>query len=119
MTNPATGDRIFLRGLKAECIIGFIDWERRVPQTVVLDLELPVDCARAACTDDVADTLDYKQVAKRIIAFVSESQFKLVARRAHRGAGACRICRGVGAGFTQQAGRHPRLARCRRPYRTN
>ena len=43
-----SGDRIFLRGLTGECIIGFIDWERRVKQTVVLDIEMPVDCARAA-----------------------------------------------------------------------
>ena len=62
-----SGDRIFLRGLTTECIIGFIDWERRVKQTVVLDLELPVDCARAARSDDVADTLDYKKVAKRVL----------------------------------------------------
>ena len=42
------GDRIFLRGLTVDCIIGFVDWERRMRQTVVIDLELPCDCARAA-----------------------------------------------------------------------
>jgi dihydroneopterin aldolase len=77
-------DRIFLRGLAVECIIGFIEWERRIKQTVVIDLELPVDCRRAARTDEVADTLDYKQVAKRVIAFVSDSQFKLVETLAER-----------------------------------
>ena len=77
-------DSIFLRGLAIECIIGFIEWERRVKQTVVIDLELPVDCARAARSDEVTDTLDYKKVAKRIIAFVEESQFKLVETLAHR-----------------------------------
>lgn len=87
MSMSATSDRIFLRGLKVECIIGFIEWERRVPQTVVIDLELPVDCAHAARSDDVADTLDYKKVAKRIIAFVAESQFKLVETLAERIAG--------------------------------
>ena len=55
------GDRIFLHGLEVECIIGFIEWERRVKQTIVLDVEMPVDCARAAASDDVADTLDYKK----------------------------------------------------------
>jgi dihydroneopterin aldolase len=79
-----SGDRIFLRGLTAECIIGFIDWERRVKQTVVLDLELPVDCAHAAITDDVADTLDYKKVAKRVLSFIEASEFKLVETLAHR-----------------------------------
>jgi 7,8-dihydroneopterin aldolase/epimerase/oxygenase len=77
-------DTIFLRGLAIECIIGFIDWERRVKQTVVIDLELPVDCRNAALTDEVADTLDYKRVAKRVIAFVEESQFKLVETLAQR-----------------------------------
>ncbi len=78
------GDRIFLRGLTAECIIGFIDWERRVKQTVVIDLELPVDCARAAASDEVADTVDYKQIAKRVLAFIEASEFKLVETLAHR-----------------------------------
>jgi dihydroneopterin aldolase len=77
-------DRIFLRGLTAECIIGFIEWERRVKQTVAIDLELPVDCGRAAASDDVADTVDYKRVAKRVLAYVEASEFKLVETLAHR-----------------------------------
>ena len=81
---PAHGDRIFLHGLTTQCIIGFIDWERRVKQTVVLDIELPVDCRRAAGSDEVADTLDYKKVAKRVLAFIAASEFKLVETLAHR-----------------------------------
>jgi len=77
-------DRVFVRGLTAECIIGFIAWERRVRQTVVVDLELPVDCARAASTDEVADTVDYNKVAKRALAFIQASEFKLVETLAHR-----------------------------------
>ena len=84
MTHPYSGDRIFLRGLTAECIIGFIDWERRVRQTVVIDLEIPVDCRNAAITDEVADTVDYKKVAKRILAFIEASEFKLVETLAQR-----------------------------------
>jgi dihydroneopterin aldolase len=80
----ATDDRIFLRGLEVECTIGFIDWERRVRQTIVLDLEFPCDCARAAASDAVADTVDYKQVAKRVLAWVPETEFHLVESLAHR-----------------------------------
>jgi 7,8-dihydroneopterin aldolase/epimerase/oxygenase len=80
----STSDTIFLRGLEVECIIGFIDWERRVKQTVVIDLELPVDCRAASIRDEVEDTLDYKKVAKRVIAFVEASEFKLVETLAHR-----------------------------------
>ena len=79
-----TDDRIFLHGLTAEGIIGFVDWERRVKQTVVLDIELPVDCRRAAISDEVSDTLDYKKVAKRVLAFIEASEFKLVETLAHR-----------------------------------
>jgi dihydroneopterin aldolase len=77
-------DRIFLRGLEVQCIIGFIEWERRIKQTVVIDMELPVDCRRAAASDEVVDTLDYKKLAKRVIAFVEASDFKLVETLAHR-----------------------------------
>jgi dihydroneopterin aldolase len=79
-----SGDRIFLHGLTADCIIGFIDWERRVRQTVVVDLEMPVDCRHAALSDEVADTLDYKKVAKRALGFIGASEFKLVETLAHR-----------------------------------
>ena len=79
-----SGDRIFLRGLTAECVIGFIDWERRVKQTVVVDLELPVDCRHAAVTDNVTDTVDYKKVSKRVLAFIEASEFKLVETLAQR-----------------------------------
>jgi len=77
-------DIIFLRGLEVECIIGFIDWERRVKQTIVIDLELPVDCRAASVRDEVEDTLDYKKVAKRVIAFIEASEFKLVETLADR-----------------------------------
>ena len=80
----SSGDRIFLHGLTTECVIGFIDWERRVKQTVVIDIELPVDCRRAALSDAVVDTLDYKKVAKRVQAFVSASEYQLVETLAHR-----------------------------------
>ena len=77
-------DTVFLRGLAIETTIGFFDWERHVKQTVVIDLEIPVDCARAASSDSVEDTVDYKSIAKRAITFVSEAQFHLVETLAHK-----------------------------------
>jgi len=82
--SDSSGDHIFLRGLECQCIIGFIDWERRVPQTVVIDLELPCDCAHAARSDAVRDTIDYKSVAKRVLAYVGASQFQLLETLAQR-----------------------------------
>lgn len=71
-------DIIFLSGLTTECIIGIWDWERRVKQKVVIDLEMAADIRRAAASDSIDDTLDYKRVSKRLLQFVADSQYQLV-----------------------------------------
>ena len=71
-------DMIFLSGLTAECIIGIWDWERKVKQKVVIDLEMAADIRKAAASDRIEDTLDYKKVSKRLQQFVEQSQFQLV-----------------------------------------
>jgi dihydroneopterin aldolase len=71
-------DIIFLRDLRIDTIIGIYDWEREKRQTIVLDLEMSTDVARAAATDDIRDALNYKDIAKRLIQFVSDSEFQLV-----------------------------------------
>ena len=71
-------DTIFLTELKVDTIIGIWEWERRIRQTVVIDLEMSADIAKAAATDEVADTLNYKSVAKRVQDFVADSSFQLV-----------------------------------------
>lgn len=77
-------DIVFLRDLKIEAIIGIFDWEREIKQTLSLDLEMAADVARAAKTDAIEDTLDYKAVAKRLIEFVGQSEYKLVETLAER-----------------------------------
>ena len=71
-------DRIFLQDLRVEALIGIWEWERRVRQTVSLDIELETDVRRAAATDAIEDALDYKSIAKRLIQIVEESEFRLV-----------------------------------------
>lgn len=71
-------DKIFLSALSVECIVGIWEWERRVKQTVIIDVEMAADIRRAAASDRIEDTIDYKRVAKRLIAFVGDSQFQLV-----------------------------------------
>jgi dihydroneopterin aldolase len=71
-------DIIFLTGLTTECIIGIWDWERKVRQKVVIDLEMGADIRKAAASDHIDDTLDYKRVSKRVLQFVEDSQFQLV-----------------------------------------
>lgn len=71
-------DTIFLEGLQVEVIIGIFDWERAATQTVTIDIEMATDVARAAATDSIDSALNYKSVAKRLIAFAEASQFALV-----------------------------------------
>lgn len=77
-------DLIYIRDLKIECIIGVYEWERRVRQTVILDLDLGADIRRAAQTDAIADTVNYKAVSKRLLEYVGNSQFQLVETLAER-----------------------------------
>lgn len=71
-------DTIYIRDLRIETIIGIFDWERETKQTIAIDLEMAADISKAAASDDIADTLDYKAVSKRLIAFVGDSSFQLV-----------------------------------------
>ncbi len=71
-------DIVYINELRIDTIIGIFDWEREVRQTVSLDLEMAHDISKAAQTDDIQYALDYKKVAKRLIAFVSQSEFLLV-----------------------------------------
>ena len=71
-------DTIFLRDLRVETIVGVWDWERKIRQTVSIDLEMAADIRRAAASDSLDDTLNYKLVAKRVQQFVAESSFQLV-----------------------------------------
>jgi len=71
-------DIIFLRDLRIETIIGIYDWEREKKQTVVLEIEMSTDVAKAAASDDIRDALNYKDIAKRLIDFIGKSEFQLV-----------------------------------------
>ncbi len=87
---PATQqarDIIFLSDLRVQTVIGIWDWERAIKQTVAIDLEMATDIRKAAASDSIEDTLDYKSVAKRIIEFVEQSSFQLVETMAERIAG--------------------------------
>jgi 7,8-dihydroneopterin aldolase/epimerase/oxygenase len=71
-------DKIFIHALKTEAIIGIFDWERQVKQTILVDLEFSANIRKAALSDSIDDTLNYKKVAKRVLGFIEASQFHLV-----------------------------------------
>ncbi len=71
-------DIVYIRELEIMTIIGIYDWERKLKQTVSLDLDMASDIKLAAARDDITKALDYKQVAKRLIEFVEASEFQLI-----------------------------------------
>ncbi len=71
-------DTIFLRDLEIETIIGIYDWERETKQRITIDLDMAADARAAASTDAIDSTLNYKPVAKRLLAYVGDSRFQLI-----------------------------------------
>ena len=71
-------DTIFIKDLRIDTVVGIYDWERKIRQTVILDIEMATDIRAAAKSDDIEDTLNYKAVAKRLVEFVQASEFQLV-----------------------------------------
>lgn len=71
-------DKVFIKGLEVEGVIGIFQWEREVKQLIAIDLEMDFDNKRAAKSDSIEDALDYKKIGKRITAFVQNSKFELV-----------------------------------------
>jgi len=83
MTN-LNRDIVYIRDLEIETIIGIYDWERKIKQTVSIDLEMAADIRKAAETDDIKYALNYKSVGKRIISFIEKSEYQLVETMAER-----------------------------------
>lgn len=79
-------DIVFLHGLKIDTVIGIYDWERKIKQGVIFDLDMGFDIKKAASTDHIDNTLDYKAIAKRLISFVGDSEFQLVETLAEKSA---------------------------------
>ena len=77
-------DIVFIEDLRIDTVIGIYDWERRVRQTLSLDIEMAFDNTVPAASDDIALTLNYKDVSKRLIDYVSGSSVGLVETLAER-----------------------------------
>jgi len=71
-------DIVFINGLKIDTVIGIYDWEKKIRQDIVLDIEMEFDISKAGKSDDIKDTLNYKSIGKRIIDFVKNAKFGLV-----------------------------------------
>lgn len=73
-------DKVFIRGLEVETIIGVFDWEKKVQQPLIFDLVMDWDITKAAETDDLTYALNYAAVSDRVIEFVQANQYDLLER---------------------------------------
>jgi len=71
-------DIVYIRDLQIQTVIGIYDWEREIRQTVSLDLDMATDIRAAAATEDISNTLNYKDISKRLISHIEDSRFLLI-----------------------------------------
>lgn len=81
-------DTIFISELKLDALIGIYAWEREVPQTLQLDIELAVDASRSATSGRIGDTVDYAAVVRRISDIVTSQHYTLIEKLAEEVAAA-------------------------------
>ena len=58
-------DKTFIKDLTARGIIGINDWEREKPQEILINITVFSDTRAAAKSDDLADCIDYRALAKK------------------------------------------------------
>jgi len=71
-------DRVFIHGLKVDTIIGIHPWERRMPQPVLIDLDIGCDIKPAAISGNIEDALDYQKLSSSISGLLEQQHFTLL-----------------------------------------
>ena len=77
-------DKIIIKDLALETIIGLFPWEREVKQRLFVDLEIQVDITQAARTDDFKYVVNYADVCEQTAELADNGQFKLIETFAER-----------------------------------
>lgn len=71
-------DIIFLHNYKTKTLIGIYPWEKKIAQTIELNIEIALPTSRACFTDNIEDALDYSQIIKRINDTLAMQHFGLL-----------------------------------------
>jgi dihydroneopterin aldolase len=77
-------DKVFIKGLRIQTTIGFYQWEKEIKQTLVIDVVMAWDTAKAAVNDELAKTLDYADISSAIERFANENPVDLLETLAER-----------------------------------
>lgn len=71
---------IFIHDLRIETKVGVYEWERKLAQTVRIDLDIGLPSTRPFETGELADAIDYAAVVARIRAFANDHDHALLER---------------------------------------
>lgn len=71
-------DKVLIRQLKIETVIGVYEWEKKINQSLLLDLDMAWDNRPAAATDDYQYALCYETVSNRLTALITERPIELI-----------------------------------------
>jgi len=77
-------DKVFIQGLRIQTTIGFYAWEKEIKQTLVIDLAMGWDTAKAAENDELAKTLDYADISEKLARFANDNPVDLIETLAER-----------------------------------
>ncbi|MDX2369504.1 MAG: dihydroneopterin aldolase [Colwellia sp.] len=77
-------DKVFIKGLHIQTTIGFFQWEKEIKQTLVIDVAMAWDTAKAAENDELAKTLDYAEISTAIETFANDNPVDLIETLAER-----------------------------------
>ena len=71
-------DKVFIKDLEVEAVLGVYDWEREVRQLISISLEMNFNTKNAGRSDRIEDALNYKKISKCIIELTESSKSKLI-----------------------------------------
>ncbi|PIW59358.1 dihydroneopterin aldolase [Shewanella sp. CG12_big_fil_rev_8_21_14_0_65_47_15] len=77
-------DKVLIRQLRVDTVIGVYDWEKKIQQSLFLDLDMAWDNKPAAMGDDYQFALCYETVSKRITQLITEQPIELIETVAER-----------------------------------
>lgn len=71
-------DKLYIQGLRLNTLIGCLNWEQQMPQTVIVDIEMAVDCKKISLSDSILDTPNYAQMSDELITFAGQQNCHLI-----------------------------------------
>lgn len=71
-------DKVLIRQLSIETVIGIYEWEKQIHQTLLVDLDMAWDNSAAAAADNYQHALCYETVSKRLTQLITEKPIELI-----------------------------------------